>query len=84
MKGNCVICSTEIEIQMCCSGSDCGCMGLPIDMPVCSQKCEREALKHAYFKKAEHSWVRRRDGYKHDDEECGLAIDHYIETGQEP
>ncbi len=48
------------------------------------KKCERKALKHVFFKKAELSWIRRRDGYKHDDEECGLAIDHYIETGEEP
>ena len=45
---------------------------------------DRDTLKHKYFRKTELNWVRRRDGYKFDNEECGLAIDHYIETGQEP
>jgi len=45
MRGNCAICGKEIEIQMCCSGVDCNCMGLPIDPPVCSQKCRGEYFK---------------------------------------
>jgi len=44
----------------------------------------RNDLKHKYFRKTEIFWVRRRDGYKFDNEECGLAIDYYIETRQEP
>lgn len=41
MKGNCDICGAEIEIKMCCSGMQCGCMGLPIDPPICgSLNCE--------------------------------------------
>lgn len=48
------------------------------------KEIDREALKHKYFEKKELYWIRRRDGYKFDNEECGLAIDHYIETGQEP
>ncbi len=39
MKGYCEICGKEIEVRMCCSGFDCGCMGLPIDPPVCSNEC---------------------------------------------
>lgn len=39
MKGFCEICSKEIEVQMCCSGFDCGCMGLPVEPPVCSNEC---------------------------------------------
>lgn len=39
MKGYCLICEAEIEVQMCCSGRDCGCMGQPIDPPICSDKC---------------------------------------------
>lgn len=39
MKTNCTICEKEIEVQMCCSGIDCGCMGLPVDPPVCSDEC---------------------------------------------
>lgn len=41
-SGNCVICGREIEIRRCCGGKDCGCMGLPIDPPVCSKKCEEK------------------------------------------
>ena len=26
----------------CCSGRDCGCMGLPIDPPFCCEKCQEE------------------------------------------
>jgi len=44
----------------------------------------RDELKHKYFKKTDLYWLRRRDGYRFNNEECGLAIDHYIETGQEP
>ena len=39
MKGYCEICGTEIEVRICCSAFDCGCMGLPIDPPVCSSDC---------------------------------------------
>lgn len=39
MKGYCQICGTEIEVRICCSGRDCGCLGQPIDPPVCSQVC---------------------------------------------
>lgn len=42
MKGHCVICDEEIEITMCCSGRDCGCLGMPIDPPVCSNECYEE------------------------------------------
>mgnify|MGYP006958839610 CR=1 FL=1 len=41
MKGNCWNCNKEIEIQMCCSGRECGCMGLP-DFPFCSYECLNE------------------------------------------
>ncbi len=39
MKGNCEICDKEIEIYMCCSGYECGCMGQPTESPVCSEGC---------------------------------------------
>lgn len=39
MKSNCQICGTEIEITMCCSGRECGCMGQPTEPPVCSERC---------------------------------------------
>lgn len=39
MKGYCEICGKEIEVRICCNGSDCGCMGLPVEPPVCSDDC---------------------------------------------
>jgi hypothetical protein len=39
---NCIVCGKEFkgeEPQMCCSGKDCGCMGIPIDPVVCSKVC---------------------------------------------
>jgi hypothetical protein len=44
MKGNCDICGNEIELQICCSqpNLDCGCNGLPIGPPVCSNECEEK------------------------------------------
>lgn len=33
-------CNNEIpEPRMCCNGRECGCMGMPIDPPICSEKC---------------------------------------------
>ncbi len=39
MNGFCEICGTEIEVRMCCNSFDCGCRGLPVDPPVCSEEC---------------------------------------------
>jgi hypothetical protein len=44
----------------------------------------REELKLHFFKKHQLYWIRKIDGYRFNNEECGMAIDHYIETGQEP
>lgn len=44
----------------------------------------REELKLKYFKKYSLYWIRKRDGYRFNNEECGMAIDHYIETGEKP
>lgn len=44
MKGNCAICGTEIEIQICCNDMFCGCQGLPVEPPVCSEKCYNEFM----------------------------------------
>ncbi len=30
------------EPVRCCSGRDCGCMGMPIEPPFCSEKCQKE------------------------------------------
>ena len=37
----CMICGEPLGYvpQMCCDGFMCGCMGQPIDPPVCSEKC---------------------------------------------
>jgi len=32
-------CNEEIEIQICCNAYDCGCQGLPVDPPFCSEEC---------------------------------------------
>ena len=42
MKANCEICNKEIEVQMCCSGHECSCMGKPVEPPVCSDECFKE------------------------------------------
>ena len=39
MEGFCDICGNDIEVTMCCSGHDCGCMGMPTEPPVCSKEC---------------------------------------------
>lgn len=39
VKGFCEVCGDDIEITLCCSSFDCGCRGLPIHPPVCSEKC---------------------------------------------
>ena len=45
MKASCEICGKEIEVQMCCNGRDCGCMGKPVEPPVCSDECFKEWVK---------------------------------------
>ena len=42
MKGNCIVCNEEIEVNICCSGYMCGCMGQPTEPPICSEKCYDE------------------------------------------
>lgn len=42
IKQVCISCEAEFlgrEPDLCCSGSDCGCRGLPIEPPLC-EKCE--------------------------------------------
>jgi predicted nucleic acid-binding Zn ribbon protein len=40
-KYYCMVCGKELdyEPQLCCSGRDCGCLGMPVDPPVCSNEC---------------------------------------------
>lgn len=49
-KGYCDVCSTEIEVTMCCSGHECGCMGLPTEPPICSEKCYDIFMSEEYRK----------------------------------
>lgn len=43
MKTDCTECGKEIEFEpeMCCSGRDCGCMGMPIYPPWCGECWEK-------------------------------------------
>lgn len=39
---SCMVCGTEFQGEeplMCCSGRECGCMGMPVDPIVCSGEC---------------------------------------------
>jgi hypothetical protein len=39
----CLVCDKVIEDyepKFCCNGQDCGCLGLPIEPPLCSNECE--------------------------------------------
>lgn len=49
MEGNCYECGEDIEISMCCDGHMCGCMGMPIEPPVCSEECYHQYMEN--FKK---------------------------------
>ena len=52
MKFYCEICGTVIpEPQMCCDGRECGCMGKPVDPPVCSEECYDKLMNN--IKKAD-------------------------------
>ena len=42
MEGFCYTCGKDIIVDMCCGGYQCGCMGQPIELPVCSTKCYDE------------------------------------------
>ena len=38
----CVVCGKEMpeyEPVYCCDGRECGCMGKPIEPPICNQEC---------------------------------------------
>lgn len=67
---NCMVCGKDFkgpEPLMCCSGRECGCMGMPVDPIVCSDACYH-ALPHmhtltaekadAAYKEASMKWIR--------------------------
>ena len=38
----CMMCGKDMpdyEPKMCCSGRECGCMGMPTNPPICSDEC---------------------------------------------
>lgn len=37
----CMICGKQFEmvVRYCCDGHECGCMGRPIDPPICDSEC---------------------------------------------
>lgn len=44
---NCMVCGKKFKGQeptMCCSGFECGCMGMPIEPIMCSKKCWDSAI----------------------------------------
>ena len=47
-------------------------------------KEDRKKIIDKYFYKTDLYWIRYRGQYRYDNEEMNLAIDHYIETGEEP
>ena len=46
--GFCDVCETVIEVNMCCSSHECGCLGLPTEPPVCSEKCYHIYISKEY------------------------------------
>ena len=49
-----------------------------------TNEMERQKIIDRFFYKTEMYWIRYRKQYRHSAEEMNLAIDHYIETGEEP
>jgi len=58
-KGFCEICNHEIEINMCCNGNMCGCMGLPTEPPVCSEECYDVFMSKEYRDKKAKEYSER-------------------------
>lgn len=46
MEGFCIVCGTPIEVNYCCNGFMCGCMGKPTEPPVCSNECYDELFEN--------------------------------------
>lgn len=47
-KGFCDVCGYEIEVNRCCSGYECGCMGMPTEPPICSEECYNTFMSKEY------------------------------------
>lgn len=48
--GYCETCGIEIDVRFCCNSFDCGCMGLPIDPPICSEVCYDKLIEKIHGK----------------------------------
>lgn len=51
----CIVCGTPVpdyKPEYCCDGRECGCMGKPIEPPICSGECF-DALFDKIFKREE-------------------------------
>lgn len=61
-NGFCMVCGGDLgyEPQMCCSGRDCGCMGMPVDPPICSEECYRrwEQQREMQGIIGNYSWIK--------------------------
>lgn len=52
-QGYCEMCGREIQVNICCNGHECGCMGQPTEPPVCSEQCYDDFMSEEYrIKKA--------------------------------
>lgn len=52
----CIVCGAECPDylpQYCCDGVDCGCCGLPVEPPFCSQQCFSNFFKDPFGEHAE-------------------------------
>jgi hypothetical protein len=55
-NGNCIVCNQEMQIKTCCNGFECGCMGQPLEPPVCSNDCYEKVINNfeKYYPKIEY------------------------------
>ena len=61
-NGICMVCGGDLgyEPQMCCSGRECGCMGMPVDPPICSKECyaKWELTREMEHIIRDYSWIK--------------------------
>ena len=51
LQAKCEICNTPITVNLCCDGHECGCRGLPIEPPICSEECYDKLMDNINSKK---------------------------------
>lgn len=59
MKSICVKekCDVEIEVTMCCNGTDCGCLGMPTEPPLCVEHYVEWEESHENF----YDYIKKND-----------------------